>query len=187
MISDEGTLPEHVYRLFISTDGGETFTERSTLPFRTENRVYGTMDFLNDGSLIVYIYDKTDESRPPYVISGDQGKTWGEVKTAYLEKRIRNPQFRAFGGFYFLYGRSGHYVPPQNFVLYTSADGVRWDEGVFLCERKAGHSYYSNSVIVGHWGEKNAQRLLIQASDAYEQNRTNIKHWWIDHLRAHQA
>ena len=183
-LSDEGNKPEHVYRLFVSEDAGETFQERSVLPFDTENKVYGTMDFGADGELLVYIYDKQDEQRPPYTISLDQGRSWQPVSTAFLEKRIRNPQLRFFEGYYFLYGRSGHYIPPQDFVLYTSFDGRNWDEGVYLCQRKAGHSYYSNSVIVGSFsGHK---RLLIQASDAYDCNRTNIKHWWLENPRTYQ-
>lgn len=187
VIRDEGCLPEHVYRLYVSEDQGVTFSERSVLPFDTTEKVYGTMDFRADGSLIVYIYDKRDEENAPYVVSLDGGRTWSKVKTAFLKKRIRNPQFRAFGGCYFLYGRSGHYLPPQNFVLYTSLDGETWDEGKYICERKAGHCFYSNSVIVGHFGPAEQQRLLIQASDAYQLNRTNVKHWWLSHPRKHET
>lgn len=186
-IRDEGNLPEHVYRLFTSVDGGATFEERSVLPFDTEQKVYGTMDFSPSGELIVYIYDKRDEQRPPYTVSHDLGRSWEPVQTAFLEKRIRNPQLRFFGGFFFLYGRSGHYTPPQDFVLYTSLDGREWDEGVYLCQRKAGHSYYSNSVIVGASRPGGHQRLLIQASDAYDRNRTNIKHWWLENPRLSQT
>ena len=38
-----GTRPEHVYRLYVSTDQGRTFTERSALPFDTLGRGYGAM------------------------------------------------------------------------------------------------------------------------------------------------
>lgn len=185
LICDEGSLPEHIYRLFVSRDQGKTFEMRSTLPFDTTQKVYGTMDFTAEGRLVVYIYDKQDECHAPYVISPDQGKTWSEPATAYLAKRIRNPQLRAFQGYYFLYGRSGQYVPPQNFVLYTSLDAIHWDEGVYLCERApdTGNCYYANSVVVGHYDPDGPQRLLIQASDAYERHRTNVKHWWLDNPR----
>ena len=186
VVSDEGNQPEHVYRLFVSEDEGKTFAERSVLPFDTLEKVYGTMDFDADGALIVYIYDKLDENRPPYTVSHDGGYTWEAVQTAYLAKQIRNPQLRFFDGYFSLYGRSGHHVPPQDFVLYTSLDGRNWDDGVYLCQRKAGHSYYSNSVIVGHFNPQGRKRLLIQASDAYAGNCTNIKHWWLDAPHRHE-
>lgn len=184
-IMDEGTLPEHQYRLYVSKDAGKSFQERSVLPFDTTQKVYGTMDFLADGALAVYIYDKRDEAHAPYTVSRDGGRTWDAPQTAFLAKRIRNPQFRAFGGYYFLYGRSGQYTPPQNFVLYTSLDGLHWDDGLYLCERlpHVGNCYYANSVVVGHFDPAERQRLLIQASDAYEAHRTNVKHWFIENPR----
>ncbi|MFW6156210.1 MAG: hypothetical protein ACOC7J_02730, partial [Armatimonadota bacterium] len=38
-----GTRPEHVYSLYVSEDSGKSFSQRSTLPFDTEGRGYGTM------------------------------------------------------------------------------------------------------------------------------------------------
>lgn len=180
VIKDEGNLPEHVYRLYASYDNGQTFAEISVLPFETTEKVYGTMDFSPAGDLIIYIYDKLCEDHAPYVISRDKGKTWEAVKTAYLEKRIRNPQLRYFGGYFLLYGRAGQYTPPQDFVLYTSPDGENWDEGVYLCHKKAGNCFYSNSLIVHD--ENGGERLLLQASDSYYLHRTNVKHWFINGL-----
>ena len=182
---DEGCLPEHVYRLYRSADCGRSFEEVSVLPFDTHEKVYGTMDFAPDGALIVYIYDKLDEGHPPYTISRDGGKTWCAPRRAALEKRIRNPQLRFYDGWFLMYGRSGHYTPPQNFVLYTSPDGENWDEGTYICERKAGNCFYSNSVIVHT--PQGGTRLLIQASDALWKHRANVKHWWLENLRPHEA
>lgn len=182
---DEGCLPEHVYRLYRSADCGRSFEEVSVLPLDTHEKVYGTMDFAPDGALIVYIYDKLDEGHPPYTISRDGGKTWCAPRRAALEKRIRNPQLRFYDGWFLMYGRSGHYTPPQNFVLYTSPDGENWDEGTYICERKAGNCFYSNSVIVHT--PQGGTRLLIQASDALWKHRANVKHWWLENLRPHEA
>ena len=30
-------------------------------------------------------------------------------------------------------------------------------------------------------------RLLIQASDALWKHRANVKHWWLENLRPHEA
>ncbi|MBL9116873.1 MAG: exo-alpha-sialidase, partial [Verrucomicrobiaceae bacterium] len=52
-----GNAKEHVYELHVSTDGCETFTKRSELPFITNRRGYGALGRLNDGGMIAYIYN----------------------------------------------------------------------------------------------------------------------------------
>lgn len=176
-----GTRPEHVYTLYVSTDGGQTFSPRSTLPFDTEGRGYGTMAVLHDGSLIAYIYNKADEQHLDYVISHDEGQTWSGPNTAFLAKQIRNPQMAAFKGGYVLHGRSGNFgdeAVKGHLVLYTSGDGIHWDEGRYLQRCIAGHGAYSNNLLV-HDPETQRERLLIQASHAYDRNMTNIHHWWL--------
>lgn len=177
-----GTLPEHVYNLYVSRDSGKNFSLRSTLPFDTEGRGYGAMSFLHDGSLIAYIYNIADEQNLEYAISEDAGRTWTEPRTAFFEKQIRNPQMTAFKDGFVLHGRSGSKGEQEirgHFVLYTSTDGVNWDSGRYLRMQEAGAGAYSNSIVVGTLEPETPNRLLIQASHAYEDSKTNILHWWL--------
>ncbi|MFO7957459.1 MAG: sialidase family protein [Candidatus Brocadiia bacterium] len=175
-----GTRPEHVYTLYASTDGGETFSPRSALPFDTEGRGYGTMAVLPDDSLIACVYNIADEKHLDYVVSRDGGYTWSEVGTAFFGRRIRNPQMTAFKDGFVLHGRSGNFgeeAVKGHLVLYTSGDGIHWDQGRHLQRCTAGHGAYSNNLLVR--GPDRPPRLLIQASHAYDRNMTNIHHWWL--------
>lgn len=58
-----GCRPEHVYQLFVSTDNGTTFSQRSVIPFNTLGRGYGTMEFTENGRLIISVYNINDENR----------------------------------------------------------------------------------------------------------------------------
>ena len=173
-------LEEHEYRLYVSTDNGETFTLRSVLPWdSTINCLYGTMAFLNDGRLIVYIYDEKDEHNPKYLLSADEGRTWSINRRAFFEKKIRNPQLVYFAGRWFMHGRSGSFGEGAGkFVLYSSMDAINWDEGVYLRTQCVGAGGYSNNLILHD--PNGSDRLLIQTSHAYYQNRTNTIMWWID-------
>lgn len=179
-----GNLPEHVYRLFTSTDNGETFEELSIVPFDTFGRSYGAMEILPDGGLIVYNYNENDEYHSDYCISYDMGKTWSAPSSAYFAKRIRNPQICQANGVYFMHGRSGNNTDelPFNFVLYTSKDGLNWDEGEYVRitppKGWGTMAYYSNNCVTGRFGGE--KRILIQVSDPYDEGRVNVKHWWID-------
>ena len=179
-----GNLPEHVYRLYISTDGGLHYSERSVLPFDTYGRSYGAMAWLQDGGLIVYNYNENDEFHMDCCISHDQGRTWSKPFTSFCAKRIRNPQVCCYQGLYFLHGRSGNVDRslPFNFALYTSIDGTHWDEGTFLHvsppEGWGNCAYYSNNCVTGRFGGDS--RMLIQASVPYFEGCVNICHWWID-------
>lgn len=173
-----------VYHIFKSEDDGETFFDVGPLPFNldfTFCRYYGTMEVLDDGALIVYSYkDLYDEFHIDYVLSYDMGKTWSDLKTTYVAKRIRNPQLIKFKNSYFMFGRSGSRGAEEQMghnVMYFSKDGINWDEGYYLKMRENGAGAYSN-VIKIHDGDK--ERLLLQMSYAYERNRTNIYHWFID-------
>ena len=167
--------------LYVSEDNGESFTLRSRIPFANTNQVYyGTMTFRPDGSLLVYTYDRYDEHNLKYNISCDCGRTWGINRRAFFEKRLRNPQIVYFGGEYFIHGRTGNYGQEENrkhFVLYTSKDGINWDEGHYVRMAKAGYDAYSNNLIV-HMPD-GTERLLIHVSQAYEGNKTNIVEYWI--------
>jgi hypothetical protein len=180
-----GNKPEHVYELYVSRDGGKIFTKRSELPFNTLWKSYGTMAMLESRSLIVYIYNRDVEDTMDYVISDDGGRTWSEPKIAEFRKRIRNPQMNVLDGCYFMHGRSGSYGEEKgmgHFVLYSSPDGLNWDDGVYLKMREQGKGLgaYSNSIVVGSLNPRKQNRLLIQASHAYKEHMTNVYHWWID-------
>jgi hypothetical protein len=177
-----GTMKEHIYELYVSTDGGETFTKRSELPFVTNRRGYGAIGPLAKGGLIAYVYNSSNENVLDYVISMDGGRTWSEVRTSNVSRKIRNPQFTAFDGKYYLHGRSGAYGGEEkgHMILYMSEDGVTWDDGAYLRMREAGAGAYSNSIVVDSPDGSGKQRLLIQASHAYEDSRTNVLHWWLD-------
>ena len=177
-----GCLPEHHYSLYVSTDSGKTFSRRSILPFDIMGRGYGTMEILPNGDLIAYIYNTKDEKNLEYTISSDAGHTWSAPEKAFFARQIRNPQMVAFNGGYVLHGRSGSYGDPEikgHFVLYTSSDGINWDEGRYLKMQTAGAGAYSNNVLVHDPENAESSRLLIQASHAYEQSKTNIYHWWL--------
>ena len=177
-----GNLAEHHYALYVSTDQGRTFSRRSILPFDSQGRGYGAMAILHDGSLIAYVYNLADEKHLDYAISGDGGRTWSGVQTAFLAKQIRNPQIAAFKGGFVLHGRSGNKGEETaigHFVLYTSRDGIHWDAGRYLSRRNAGWDAYSNNLLVHSPDAGVSARLLIQASRAYELDKTNICHWWL--------
>lgn len=180
------------YSLYVSTDNGETFHKRSILPFDPRN-YYSTASILPDGRMIVYSYPYPRSDRPEdehymhYVISGDRGRTWSEVRKAYFAKRIRNPQLSdRIGDFYFIHGRSGSYgTAPGNFVLYYSTDAIHWDEGRFLHKKvyPGGDKYTANEVI-GKYDSSVRKKLLIQSSIVYDADtsRVNIHHWWIEDI-----
>jgi hypothetical protein len=65
-------------------------------------------------------------------------------------------------------------------ILYMSDDGITWDDGVYLRMRTAGTGAYSNSIVVFSPEPGGKQRLLIQASHAYEDSKTNVLHWWLE-------
>ena len=177
-----GTLPEHHYALYVSTDQGRTFSRRSILPLDIRGRGYGTMSVLHDGGLIAYVYNIEDEKHLDYVISRDAGSTWSRVQTASFDKQIRNPQMAAFKNGFVLHGRSGskgEEAVRGHFVLYASQDGIRWDAGRYLRMREARAGAYSNNLLVRDPESGAPDRLLIQASHAYRAHMTNVLHWWL--------
>ncbi len=177
------------YSLWVSGDNGESFRQKSILPFEQLQGIsgyrsdlgYSTATVLDDGRIIVYAYQGEDENNLPYVLSEDGGKTWSEIKRAHFAKRLRNPQIsEKIGDFYFIHGRSGMSGEgSNNFVLYTSRDGMNWDEGLFLNDEGNWGVNYSVNEIVGRHDPDRPKRLLIQSNLAYEEARTNEHHWWI--------
>ncbi len=172
--------PEHRYYLYKSEDHGRTFSLQGELPGETKGHAYGSMVIMDDGALICYEYDSTDEYNLIYHISRDMGKTWIESGKSFCAKRIRNPQVAKVKAGYLLHGRAGCVSNelPMHFVFYTSADGIHWDEGVYLCETEGLTAYYSNNLVMDL--DDGSQRVLIQASTPYSKGRVNIAHWILE-------
>jgi hypothetical protein len=174
-----GSTPNDLYRIFISKDNGKTFEELCVVPFKsTKGRFYGAMQFTQNGDLMAYAYNNDCESEMDYAISKDFGKTWCDVGACHLAKRIRNPQINILNGQFILHGREA--VATNAFVLYTSKDGIHWDEGTRLTEVLPGSSFYSNNLVVSKNG---IDKLLVQFSQTYENScRVNIHHLWIENV-----
>jgi hypothetical protein len=60
-------------------------------------------------------------------------------------------------------------------VLYTSKDGIHWDEGSYIYECEGKTAYYSNNLVID--GKNGEQTVLIQASVPYSKGCVNIAHW----------
>ncbi len=176
----EAKLPEHLYYIYESHDGGRSFSLRGELPGDTCGHAYGNMTLRDDGALICYEYDTKDEYNLVYHISYDMGLTFAESGKSYCAKRIRNPQVAKVNGGYLLHGRAGCVTPelPMHFVLYTSADGIHWDDGSYIYAREAQTAYYSNNLVFEK--QDGGQRVLIQASVPYSKGGVNIAHWLLD-------
>ncbi len=184
--------------LWVSSDDGKSFSQRSILPF-DHATYYWAAGALDDGEIIVYTYDahlktvdKTAEQNIPYVTSKDGGRTWSEVHTTHFGKGIRNMQLSGkLGERYFIQGRSGSNSRvlvsddpgPNNFVLYSSPDGIHWDDGIVLMSRSqtpgSGDCYSANEVI-GKYDPATPERLLIHSDVSYGGGRiTNMHQWWV--------
>ena len=170
-----GTRPEHVYKVYRSEAGGPF--AGVTLPVSAIGKGYGAMEFAKDGSLIVYVYDSAHEDQLEYVISRDRGRTWSAPARSRVAKLIRNPQVRRLGDVWFMTGRNGG--TGDGLVIYSSDDGIRWDEGRMIDRRppKGGTGYYGCLLPVFEPGQP--PRLLLQYSHVYSVHRVNIAHRWI--------
>ena len=183
--------------LWVSGDDGKSFSRRSILPF-DDASYYWAAGALDHGQIIVYTYDahlrrddQTAEQNIPYVISRDGGRTWSDVQTAHFAKGIRNMQLSGkLGEWYFIQGRTGSYPRdlvgddpgPQNFVLYSSRDGIHWDEGIVLMSRlqtPGGGDCYSANEVIGKYDPATPERLLIHSDVSYAGAKTNMHQWWV--------
>lgn len=175
------------YYLYGSSDSGRSWQKISELPFHREN-YYVTAGVLADGEIVVYSYPYrsdggTDEHNLHVTISRDQGLSWEPVRTVFFAKKLRNPQLsESLNGMYFMHGRSGsHGEGKGRFVLYSSPDGLCWDEGIVLHGMlTCSDAYSANTVVVGDEGTSKV-RLLIQSSISYESEtaKVNVCQWWI--------
>ncbi len=166
-----GSKPEHQYRLYRSTDLGETFEEYSIIPFDTINRGYGSILFDADGNLHAYAYHEQVEREMDHAISKDGGKTWTLLKPCYLAKGIRNPQTALIDGVYILHGRAENI---SGFVFYTSENASDWDEGLYFIRKENSFCFYSNNLNLR---DEEGNFLLVQYSDTYADDaRVNVMH-----------
>ena len=172
--------PEHVYRLFCSTDNGKTFQERSVVGLNAVDHAYGSMVFRDDGSLVVYGDNIPNGFELDASVSYDNGYTWEQSPTMHLAKGMRNVQVAKLGNGYVMHGRGSHPDVGSGcgFVFYTSKDGLNWDDGYYLEESKK-LCYYSNNLLVREPGQP--ERLLVQYSDQYQEGtwRVNVNHLWL--------
>ena len=160
------------YRLYTSTDNGQTFEEVSIIPFPQQRRSYGNMIFDAEGRLHAYAYNDIKERELDHAVSEDNGKTWTLLEPCYLDKAIRNPQVGYVDGVYVMHGRSEGLI---GFVFYTSEDATHWSEGTYLntWDHPIGQ-YYSNNITLE---DEQGKFLLVQYSESYDgSGRVNIKH-----------
>lgn len=180
-----GSSEEHLYRIFKSDDNGGSFSEVSVVGFpETKSRAYGNMVFSPEGHLLVYAYNGSDEKNMDCVISKDLGKTWGDYTKCYLKNKIRNPQVNILDNQYILHGRAGGGEGAGgSFVLYTSEDGLKWDDGTILVENRPACFYSENLVVKCPDGR---ERMLVQYSENYNDPigvwsaQVNVMHMWIE-------
>ena len=104
-----------------------------------------------------------------YMISYDKGITWTEGGKCYVKKGIRNPQTVIWDGQFILHGRGSC---GRGFMLYTSADGINWDEG-YAIEPNKELCYYSNNLLIN-------DKVLLQYSDSYNGGCVNVMHSWLE-------
>ncbi len=164
-----GTTPDHKFRIYKSSDNGNSFEELSTIPFDTLGRGYGSVLFDKQGVLHAYTYNVNAETQMDHAISKDSGKTWTVLTPCYVAKGIRNPQTALIDGVYILHGRASDC---EGFVLYTSEDATNWDEGEFIVRKKC-LAYYSNNLNLK---DEKGNFLLVQYSDSYSGTRVNVMH-----------
>lgn len=174
----EGTTDEHKYRIYKSTDSGKTFSEFCVPPVETNDRCYATLVFDDENRLHFYAYNIKSEQYIDHAVSEDEGATWKVLEPCYLEKGIRNPQSAFVDGVYFLHGRT---ADRHGFVIYTSENGIDWDEGCLIENQNylAG-AYYSNNIVLN---DEKGKFLLVQYSSPYTHDENpyyiatvNVKH-----------
>ena len=153
--------------LYVSTDDGGSWHKRSTLPL-DDKTWYGAMTTMADGRLLAGAYTEKDEHHFYYSISQDQGKTWGEQKRAYVDKKVRDPELAYLAGKYYLHGRSGQYGEGRDrFVLYQSDDGISWQSGIIVSGDPSHPDGYSHNCIINQYNDDVPNELMVEYSIIY--------------------
>ena len=174
-----GRDPEHLYRLYKSTDNGKHFFEESVVDFgNTFGLGYGSLTFMADGRLVAYAQDLNAPEYLRYAISNDNGKSWCEIGKSYVKYGAINPQINVLDGQYIMHGRSAFAC---DLVLYTSKDGLHWDEGHILNPKKQSSGcFYSNNVIAHGYGKQGKDHMIVQFSESYYSSCVNAMHIMIE-------
>ena len=91
--------------------------------------------------------------------------SWHTVGASLVKNKIRNPQVGRIDGQYVLHGRAGESEAGTGaFVIYTSADGILWDEGKVLVEGRPACFYSENLTLTLPSGK---ERMLVKYSENY--------------------
>ena len=165
-----GTWPLNAYKIYKSTNNGESFELLSVVPIPGVGHAYATMIFDTNGDLHVYAYNFNNEHFMDHAVSADKGKTWKVLEPCYLAKGIRNPQINYIDGVYILHGRGAMTMP--GLVLYTSTDATNWDEGEFINDKKTWYAHYSNNLVLK---DDEGSFAVIHYSDLYGKENTPTK------------
>lgn len=162
------------YRLFASRDNGRSFQEMSVVDLDSYHRGYGALLFRQDGSLLAYACNITNGKSLDVSLSRDNGKSWTALPAIQLKHGMRNVQICPFAGGYVMHGRAWSERSGQGQVIYTSSDGLNWDDGILLeTEKKV--CYYSNMLPLKD--ADNREYILLQYSDLYADDaRVNVMH-----------
>jgi len=176
-----GKYPDDVYRLFVSEDNGKTFSARSVVALPTLEHGYGALQFRPDGSLLAYNCNLKDNYFFGLAISHDNGLTWEAHDEVRLSEAIRNIQISPLGNGYIMHGRAGRgHEWGKGLIVYSSVDGITWDDGLLLEPEKIA-CYYSNNVRLKK--PDGSETLLFQYSDGYDGARVNVMHRFISVAR----
>ena len=175
-VSFLGNKPEHVYRLYASKNGGESFEEICVVPTETTRRSYASIIFDGEERMHFYTYDRDAEHDPDHLVSTDYGRTFEILGKCHLAKGSRNIQTAYINGIFVLHCR-GEEINRNKFALYTSENGHDWDEGEFIDKTDFDTCFYSNNLLLKD--ENGAERLLIQYSHSYFEKSVNVRHMWL--------
>lgn len=162
------------YKIFKSEDNGKSWQEVSDVPFEPKSGLgYGNMTILPNGDLIVYAYNANDQENMPYAISPDMGKTWTKTGKSFVKNKIRNPQVGRLDEYYILTGRAGqNETIASDLAIYTSLDGIHWDDGLLLGEGIRRSCWYSNNLTIKMPNGKT--RMYLKYSENYNDFREYI-------------
>jgi len=167
VICDSGGGTGGYHKLYVSTDNGSSFSRRSVLPFGKSN-TYWDIDLMSNNDIIAISFLSSSSDKLYYCISHDYGYTWDSVQTTDVNKSIRNPQMVRLGDYYFLHGRSGNTGGDgYKGVIYTSTNGINWDNGVFYDNVQETNDWYSCNEIIYKYNSRIPNKILVQYSDQY--------------------
>ncbi len=176
-----GKTEEHLYRLYRSCDDGASFREVGVIDLEHLGHAYGALQFLADGTLAAYSNCISDGRNLSVSVSGNLGATWRKLPEIRLAEGMRNVQIGRLGGGFVMHGRAWHPGDSTGagFVVYTSRDGLEWDDGIMLEKRKL-LCYYSNNMTMKL--PDGRERMLVQYSDRYDEAapRVNVMHLFME-------